>query len=114
MSGSFRRGVFVGILAPFALLAGAVYWIYQKTQKVPFPVHRPDEEELAFKLVDPEEVPGLWDELSEDLEPIMEQARELGGELGKAAVQSWQAQPGPQGGGRGHHGRGGRRDSITL
>ena len=57
MSKAFRRGVLAGILAPIAFVAGTVYWVYRFTRKVPFPVRRVQEGEVAVRLVDPDAVP---------------------------------------------------------
>jgi hypothetical protein len=77
MNRSFKQGVFVGILAPLAFLAGIVYWVFRFTGQIPFPVRRPVEGELAIKLVDPVEVPAYWQHWKKELEPILDKYRAL-------------------------------------
>ncbi|MHB1294988.1 MAG: hypothetical protein ACYC4R_08305 [Anaerolineae bacterium] len=66
---SFKQGLFVGVLAPLAFLAGVVIWIYRFTNKVPFPVQRPAVGELTIRLIDVEEVPLYWQGWKRELEP---------------------------------------------
>lgn len=69
MRKSFRQGMFVGVLAPLAFLAGVVIWIYRFTNKVPFPVQRPAVGELTIRLIDVDEVPLYWQGWKRELEP---------------------------------------------
>jgi len=87
MRRSFSRGVFVGVLAPIAFVAGVVYWVYRYTQKVPFPTRRTDDGDLVLSLVEPEAVPGYWAQWREELAPLLDAIQELGCGL-KARVES--------------------------
>lgn len=77
MSRGFRRGVATGFLAPVAFVGGLIYWIYRFTSQVPFPMRRADEGEVVIKLVDPDEVPGHWQQWKEDMEPIISRVRHV-------------------------------------
>ena len=81
MGRAFRQGVAVGILGPLVFLAAVVAWINRYTGRIPFPVNRPAEGEVAIKLVDPEQVPTLWQQWKAELEPAMAKLCALGEEL---------------------------------
>jgi len=81
MGRAFRQGVVVGILGPLVFLAALVGWIYRYTRKVPFPVGGPAEGELTIRLVDPQEVPSLWQQWKAELEPIIARFCALGKDL---------------------------------
>ena len=66
-SRSFMRGLLVGILGPIAFVGAVVLWVYRFTGKVPFPVSKPAEGELLWKLVPPDQVPGLVDRWKKNL-----------------------------------------------
>lgn len=82
MGKSFRSGVLAGILAPLAVLAGAVFWIYRFTGKVPFPVRREQEGELVVGLVPPGDVPTYWQHWKAEIMPIVDKLCELGEQAG--------------------------------
>ena len=71
MSRGFKRGLATGFLAPVAFVAGVVYWIRRFTGQVPFPVWSAEEGEVVVRLVDPDQVPGLWQQWKEGLEPVV-------------------------------------------
>jgi len=66
-SKSFARGCLVGILGPLAFIAAIALWVYRFTGKVPFPVSKPAEGELLWKLVPPKEVPNIVDQWKKNL-----------------------------------------------
>jgi len=72
MDRSFRQGVLVGILAPLGVVTGVVFYVYKATRKVPFPVRRAEEGELAIRLVEPDKILTYWQQWQEDLEPILD------------------------------------------
>ncbi len=78
MHKSFRLGLFAGLVAPFVYLAGVVITIYRITGRVPFPVRRTDENEVAIRLVEPSEVHGFLDYWRSGLEPLLATLRRLG------------------------------------
>ncbi len=71
MGKSFKQGVLVGIFAPLAFVAGVVIWIYRYTGRIPFATRRTEEGEMAVRLVDPEDVPGYWENWKREIDPLV-------------------------------------------
>jgi len=67
MNKSFVKGLFLGLIGPLAFCAAIALWVHRFTGKVPFPVSKPADGELLWKLVPPEQVPGLVDRWKKDL-----------------------------------------------
>ena len=67
MNRSLVRGVLLGIVGPIAFIAAIALWVHRFTGKVPFPVSKPADGELLWKLVPPEQVPGLVERWKKDL-----------------------------------------------
>ncbi|MHB1355267.1 MAG: hypothetical protein ACYCZF_04720 [Anaerolineae bacterium] len=67
MNRSFMKGLFLGLLGPLAFIAAVALWVHRFTGKVPFPVAKPADGELLWKLVSPEEVPSLIERWKKDL-----------------------------------------------
>ena len=74
MNKSFIKGLFAGVLVPLVFLGTICYWIHRFTDKVPFPIDRPQEGQLTFALVDPKEVPSLWSRWQAELDPLIKRA----------------------------------------
>lgn len=81
MNRSFRRGMLLGTMGPLALIGGIVCWIYRHTGKVPFPIRRIDEGEVAIRLVDTDEVPAYWQQWQEELQPLLDRLNALRDEI---------------------------------
>ena len=81
MKRSMSSGVLAGLLAPVAFVAAFVYWIYRLTERVPFPIRRVEGQELTIGLVEPESVPGLWEQWTSELQPLIERVRVTVAEL---------------------------------
>ena len=86
MSRSYRRGLFLGTLGKLALIGGIVYWIYDRTGKVPFLIRRVEEGEVAIRLVDPDEVPTYWQQWREELQRQLERLKALCEEIRASCV----------------------------
>jgi hypothetical protein len=71
MNRSLMKGLVLGLLGPLAFIAATVFWVHRFTRKVPFPIAKPAEGELLWKLVAPEEVPGLVDRWKKDLHVVL-------------------------------------------
>jgi len=67
MNRSLVRGVLLGIVGPIAFIGAIALWVHRFTGKVPFPVSKPADGELLWKLVPPEQVPGLVERWKKDL-----------------------------------------------
>ncbi|MCE5259301.1 MAG: DUF3042 family protein [Chloroflexi bacterium] len=64
---SFTKGFLLGLIGPLAFIAASVLWVHRFTGKVPFPVSKPADGELLWKLVPPEEVPSLYERWKKNL-----------------------------------------------
>ncbi|HHX64091.1 MAG TPA: hypothetical protein GX702_04285 [Chloroflexi bacterium] len=71
MNSSLKQSILAGMLAPIVFTAGVVFWIYQVTKKVPFPVRRAGENEIVIGLVEPKQVPSYWEQWKDELGPIL-------------------------------------------
>jgi hypothetical protein len=71
MNRSFMKGFVLGVIGPLAFIAAVVFWVHRFTRKVPFPITKPADGELLWKLVSPEEVPGLIDRWKKDLHVVL-------------------------------------------
>jgi hypothetical protein len=78
MDKPFRRGLVAGILAPLFFLGAILLWIFRATRRVPFPVRRIEQGEVAIRLVSPEQVPALWQPWKLELEPLLAAFQVLG------------------------------------
>jgi hypothetical protein len=81
MNRSLMKGLVLGILGPLAFIAAVVFWVHRFTRKVPFPVSKPADGELLFKLVTPEEVPGLVDRWKKDLHGVLSKLQKAMNEI---------------------------------
>jgi hypothetical protein len=81
MNRSFMKGFVLGLLGPLAFIAAVVYWVHRFTRKVPFPIAKPAEGELLWKLVSPEEVPGLVDRWKKDLHGVLSKLQKAMNEI---------------------------------
>ena len=71
MNRSLIKGILLGLLGPLAFIAAIVLWVHRFTGKVPFPVSKPADGELLWRLVPPEQVPGLVDRWKKDLHGVL-------------------------------------------
>lgn len=81
MNRSFMKGLVLGLLGPLAFIAAVVVWVHRFTRKVPFPIAKPAEGELLWKLVSPEEVPGLIDRWKKDLHVVLSKLQKAMNEI---------------------------------
>lgn len=81
MNRSFMKGLVLGLLGPLALIAAVALWVHRFTGKVPFPVAKPAYGELLWKLVAPEEVPGLIERWKKDLHVVLNKLQKAMNEI---------------------------------
>jgi hypothetical protein len=81
VNNSLKQTILAGMLAPIVFTAGVVFWIYQITKKVPFPVRRAGENELVIGLIEPEQVPAYWHGWVQELDPVLAKFRAIRDEL---------------------------------
>jgi hypothetical protein len=81
MNRSFIKGFMLGLIGPLAFIVAAVMWVHRFTGKVPFPVAKPADGELLWKLVPPEEVPGLIDRWKKDLHVVLSKLQKAMNEI---------------------------------
>ena len=81
MNRSFLKGVLLGVIGPVAFIAAVVLWVHRFTGKVPFPVSKPADGELLWKLVPPEQVPSLVDHWKKDLHDTLSKLKNTVNEI---------------------------------
>jgi hypothetical protein len=81
MNRPFRQGMIAGLLAPLALVAAALYWVYRATGKLPFPARRTAKGELTIRLIEPTEIPAHWQVWQNEIEPVVERVKSIVGQL---------------------------------
>jgi len=68
MNKSPLKGFVLGLLGPIFFIAAVVLWVRRFTGKVPFPVSKPSDGQLTWRLVPPEQVSSLVDRWKKDMQ----------------------------------------------